>query len=62
MVSQSEGELFESKIDPCGSYGRRAMADSALCMKCGKWVQKRCAKIELPVSWQCVLLVQDVGE
>ena len=32
MGSQSEGELFKSKIDPCG---RRVMANSVLCTKCG---------------------------
>ena len=28
MVSGSEGELFKSKIDPCGVGGRRVMANS----------------------------------
>ena len=31
MVSGSEGELFKSKIDPCGVCGRRVMANSVLC-------------------------------
>ena len=35
MVSGSEGELFKSKIDPCGVCGRRVMANSALFTKCG---------------------------
>ena len=35
MVSWSEGELFKSKIDPCGVCGRRVMANSMLCTKCG---------------------------
>ena len=35
MVSESEGELFKSKIDPCGVCGRRVMANSVLCTKCG---------------------------
>ena len=34
-VSGSEGELFKSKIDPCGVCGRRVMANSVLCTKCG---------------------------
>ena len=33
MVSVSEGELFKSKIDPCGVCGRRVMANSVLCTK-----------------------------
>ena len=34
MVSGSE-ELFKSKIDPCKVCGRRVMANSVLCTKCG---------------------------
>ena len=30
MVSRSEGELFKSKIDPCGICGRKVMANSVL--------------------------------
>ena len=43
MVSGSEEELFKSKINPCGVCGRRVMADSLLCTKCGNWI---CAKIK----------------
>ena len=46
MVSGSEVELFKSKIDPCGVCGRRAMANSVLCAKCGNWVHGKCAKIK----------------
>ena len=48
MVSRSEGELlvFKSMIDPCGVCGRRVMANSVLCTKCGNWVYDRCAKIK----------------
>ena len=35
MVSGSEGELYKSKIDPCRVCGRRVMANSVLCTKCG---------------------------
>ena len=45
MVSGSEGELFKSKLDPCGICGRRVMANSVLCTKHGNWVHGRCAKI-----------------
>ena len=38
MVRGSEGELFKSKIDPCGVCGRRVMANSFLCTKGGNWV------------------------
>ena len=46
MVSESEEELFKSKIDPCGVCGRRVMANSVLCIKCGNWVHGKCAKIK----------------
>ena len=46
MVSEWEGELFKSIIDPCGVCGRRVMANSVLCSKCGNWVHNRCAKIK----------------
>ena len=46
MVSGLEGELFKSKIDPCEVCGRRVMANSVLCTKCGKWVHEKCAKIK----------------
>ena len=40
MVSGSEGELFKSKINPCGVCGRRIMVNSVLCTKFKSWVQK----------------------
>ena len=46
MVSGSEGELFKSKIDPCGVCGKRVMANSVMCTKCGNWVHGSCAKIK----------------
>ena len=44
MVSGFEGELFKSKIDPCEVCGRRVMANSVLCTKCGNEVCGKCAK------------------
>ena len=38
MVSGSEGEPFQSKINPCRVCGRRVMTNSVLCTKCGNWV------------------------
>ena len=46
MVSGSGGNLFKSKIDPCGVCGRRVMANSVLCTKCGNWVYRKYAKIK----------------
>ena len=61
MVSGSKGELFKSKINPRGICGR-VMANSVLCTKCGNWVHGRCAKRELPLDWQCILLACNVKE
>ena len=55
MVSGPEEELLKSKIDPPGVCGRRVVADSVLCTKCGNVVHGRCAKIKLPLAWQSVL-------
>ena len=46
IVSRLEGEPFKSKIDLCGVCGRRVMANSVLCTKCGNWAHGRCAKIK----------------
>ena len=46
MVSGSEGELSKRKIDPCEVCGRRVMANSVLCTKCGNLVHDRCARIK----------------
>ena len=46
MVSRIEGERFKSKIDPVGVCGKRVMANSMFCTKCGNWVHGRCAKIK----------------
>ena len=45
VVSGAEGV---SKGDPCGIYGKRVMANSVLCVKCGKWIHGRCAKEDDP--------------
>ena len=44
-MSGAEGEKTVSKIDPCGNCGKRVMANSVLCVKCGKWIHGRCAKL-----------------
>ena len=35
-----------SKVDPCGIFGKRVMANSVLCVICGKWIHGRCKKVE----------------
>ena len=47
MVSGSKGELFKSKIDPCGVCERRVIANSVLCTKRENWVHGTCAKIKI---------------
>ena len=44
MVSGSKSEVIKSKVDPCAKCGKRVMANSMMCTKCGKWVHGRCAK------------------
>lgn len=46
VVSGAEGEVSTSKVDPCGICGKRVMANSVLCVKCGKWIHGRCAKVK----------------
>ena len=36
MVSGSEGELYKSKVDPCGICGRKVMVNLVLRTKCEK--------------------------
>ena len=50
MVSGSKGEVLKSKVDPCAKYGKRVMANSMMCTKCGKWVHDRCAKMKRVTS------------
>ena len=46
MVSSLEGELFKSKIDPCGVCVRRVRTNSVLCKKCENWAHGKCANIK----------------
>ena len=46
LVSGAEVGKTVSKIDPCGICGKRVMANSVLCAKCGKWIHSRCAKVK----------------
>ena len=46
VVSGAEDEVSVSKVDPCGICGKRVMANSVLCVKCGKWIHGRCAKVK----------------
>ena len=57
MVSGSEGELIKSKINPCGAFGRRVMANSVLCTKCGNWVHGKRAKIKRVTARLAIHLV-----
>ena len=46
VVSGVEGEVSVSKVDPCGICGKRVTANSVLCVKCGKWIHGRSAKVK----------------
>ena len=48
MVSSSitKNGLSESKVDPCGVCSFRVMANSVLCLLCGKWIHDRCVNVK----------------
>ena len=46
MVCGSEGEVIQSKIDPCGICNKRLTVDSVLCTKCDQWIHGRCSKLK----------------
>ena len=50
VVTGEEGEVSVSKVDPCAICGKRVMANSVLCVKCGKWIHGRCAKVKRVVT------------
>ena len=41
---------LKSKVDPCAKCGKRAMENSVMCTKCGKWVHGRYAKMKRMTS------------
>ena len=50
MVSDSKGEVLQSKVDQCAKCGKRVMANSVLCTKCGKWAHGGCVKMKWVTS------------
>ena len=46
MVSEMEGEIVLSKIDPCGICGKRVGSNAMCCIQCTKWIHGRCAKMK----------------
>ena len=44
LVSGAEGEVSVSKVDTCGICGKQVMANSVLCVKCGKWTMEDAQK------------------
>ena len=36
-VSGLKSEVLKSKVDSCAKSGKRVMANSVICTKCGKW-------------------------
>ena len=58
MVSAAEGQLFKSKMDPCGVCGKRMIAnDAVLRSKYGNWDYDRCEKIERATTRLAALYV-----
>ena len=38
--------LSKSKVDPCWVCSLRVKANTVLCIKCGKWINNRCARVK----------------
>ena len=43
MVCGSEGEIIQSKIDPCG---KRVTVNLLIYAKCDQWIRERCLKLK----------------
>ena len=50
MVSVLKGEILKSKVDACANCGKRLVANSVMCAKCGKWVHCICVKMKRVTS------------
>ena len=35
IVSDLKGEILKSRVDPCAKCGKRVIANSMMCTKCG---------------------------
>ena len=46
MVCGSEGQVIQSRIDPCGICGKRVTVNSVLCTKCDQWINGRYSKLK----------------
>ena len=49
-ISGNVVEVRRKSDNPCGVCGRRVMANSVLCTKCGSWVHGKCAKIKRVIA------------
>ena len=46
MVSGTEGEIALSKINPCGTRGKRVGSNAGCCIQCTKWIHGRCTNMK----------------
>ena len=42
--------IFKGKVDPSGVCCLIVMANSVLCLQCGKWIHGRCAGVKMMTS------------
>ena len=42
----SEGEVIQSKIDPCKICCKKVTVNSVLCTKCDQWIHEKCSKLK----------------
>ena len=45
-VSETEGEITSSKIDPCGVCGKMVRSNAVRCAQCIKWMHGRCIRMK----------------
>ena len=70
LVCGSEGEVIQSKIDPCEICGKGMTVNSVVCTKCDQWIHGRCGKLKkvTPSAGRrfacskCDKAMNDVGE
>ena len=64
-MSQEGGERVISRIDPCGVCDQRVKVNSVLCIRCQKWVHKKCSGVKgaltkVEGTFKCKRCINDV--
>ena len=46
MVSETEGKMASSKIDPCGICGKRVGSNAVCCTQYTRWIHGKCTNMK----------------